>query len=76
MKILGNVIKSKSDNRIYRAIQLPNQIDCLIISDHEAEKSSTSLSVGIGSLLDPIDAQGLAHYLEHMLFMGTTKYPN
>lgn len=29
----------------------------------------------IGSLCDPKEAQGLAHFLEHMLFMGTTKYP-
>lgn len=34
------------------------------------------MSVGVGSLQDPLEAQGLAHYLEHMLFMGTTKYPN
>ena len=24
---------------------------------------------------DPWKLQGLAHFLEHMLFMGTTKYP-
>ena len=34
------------------------------------------MSVGIGSLKDPEEAQGLAHYLEHMLFMGTEKYPD
>ena len=28
------------------------------------------MSVGVGSLQDPMKAQGLAHYLEHMLFMG------
>lgn len=33
MKILGNVIKSKSDNRLYKAIKLKNDIECLIISD-------------------------------------------
>jgi secreted Zn-dependent insulinase-like peptidase len=71
MKVLGNVIKSASDKRTYKAIQLANKIDCLLVSDVEAQKSSAALSVGIGSLCDPVDAQGLAHYLEHMLFMGT-----
>lgn len=63
MKLLGNVIKSASDNRIYKAIQLPNKLECLIVCDKEAEKSSSSLSVEAGSLQDPIETQGLAHYL-------------
>ena len=29
----------------------------------------------MGHLSDPIEKQGLAHYLEHMLFLGTKKYP-
>lgn len=33
MKVLGNVIKSVSDKRTYKAIQLDNQLQCLIISD-------------------------------------------
>jgi secreted Zn-dependent insulinase-like peptidase len=32
--------------------------------------------MGVGSFKDPLTAQGIAHYLEHMLFMGTTKYPD
>ena len=76
MKVLRNVIKSKSDDRIYKTFELPNSLQCLIISDREAEKTSTALSVATGSFQDPLKAQGLAHYLEHMLFMGTTKYPN
>lgn len=47
-----------------------------MIQDLEALKSSAALSMGVGSFKDPITSQGLAHYLEHMLFMGTTKYPD
>ncbi len=75
MKVLGNVIKSASDKRTYKAIRLANELECLIVSDEEAQKSSAALSVGVGSLMDPVEAQGLAHYLEHMLFMGTEKFP-
>ncbi|PRQ34772.1 putative nardilysin [Rosa chinensis] len=32
------------------------------------------MCVGIGSFSDPMEAQGLAHFLEHMLFMGSTKF--
>lgn len=39
-------------------------------------KSSAALSMAVGSFRDPTTAQGLAHYLEHMLFMGTAKYPD
>ena len=76
MKILGKVIQSQSDKRAFRAIELKNRLQCLIISDAEAQKSSAALSIGVGSLKDPLQAQGLAHYLEHMLFMGTEKYPD
>lgn len=70
------VIKSISDKRSYRPLLLGNQMQCLVISDKDAQKSSAALSVGVGSFSDPVEAQGLAHYLEHMLFMGTGKYPS
>lgn len=72
---MRQVIKSLSDKRIYRPLLLDNQLECLLISDQDAQKSAAALSVGVGSFLDPHEAQGLAHYLEHMLFMGTEKYP-
>ncbi|KAF5827025.1 Metalloenzyme, LuxS/M16 peptidase-like protein [Dunaliella salina] len=40
------------------------------------KKAAAAMAVGIGSLSDPDDLPGLSHYLEHMLFMGSTKYPN
>ena len=35
-----------------------------------------SLSVNAGSLNDPEHRGGLAHFLEHMIFMGSEKYPD
>jgi len=69
------IIKSQNDKRDYRAVQLPNELTCLLVSDKEADKSSASLDVNIGSVYDPVDRFGLAHFLEHMLFMGTEKFP-
>lgn len=76
MKSISKIIQSKNDPRIYRYISLPNQLSCLLISDKETDKSAASISVGVGSLEDPKNTPGLAHFLEHMLFLGTEKYPN
>ncbi|KAG9445281.1 hypothetical protein H6P81_016621 [Aristolochia fimbriata] len=40
------------------------------------KKAAAAMCVGIGSFLDPIEAQGLAHFLEHMLFMGSSEFPD
>lgn len=37
--------------------------------------SAAALAVQTGSFNDPDEIQGLSHYLEHMIFMGSTKYP-
>jgi len=47
----------------------------LLVNDPQAERFSASLSVNVGSFQDPDKQQGLAHFLEHMLFLGTKKYP-
>jgi len=41
----------------------------------EADKSAASLDVKVGCALDPKPLYGTAHFLEHMLFMGTERYP-
>jgi len=70
-----DVIKSPSDTRAYRAVSLDNGIDVLLVSDPDVEKSAAALSVGVGLMFDPMAYQGMAHYLEHMLFLGTEAYP-
>ncbi|KAG0572112.1 hypothetical protein KC19_VG069600 [Ceratodon purpureus] len=40
------------------------------------KKAAAAMCVGVGSFSDPADAQGLAHFLEHMLFMGSEKFPD
>lgn len=71
-----SIIKSKSDKRVYKYIKLPNKLSCLLISDKDADKSAAALDVKVGCSLDPRPLYGTAHFLEHMLFMGTEKYPS
>ena len=67
--------KSTSDKNSYHLITLPNHLKVLLVSDPQAERYSASLSVKVGSFHDPKNQQGLAHFLEHMLFLGTEKFP-
>ena len=69
------VVTPDSDKRSYRYIELPNHLRALLISDPGTDKAAAALDVNVGSRQDPADRQGLAHFLEHMLFLGTDRYP-
>lgn len=69
------VNKSPNDERDYAAVTLDNGLKVLMVSDPTTEKSAAALSVGVGAFSDPMDFQGMAHYLEHMLFMGSESFP-
>ena len=46
-----------------------------MIHDPESQIASVSLDVGAGSWNEPTEYPGLAHFCEHMLFIGSEKYP-
>ena len=71
----GSVNKSPADKRLYDTFKLKNGIDVITVSDPDLVTSAATLSVGVGQFQDPDNAQGIAHFLEHMLFMGSKKYP-
>ena len=70
------MIQSQNDQKQYRQITLSNKLSVLLISDPTTEKSAASLAVNVGHFDDPQASQGLAHLLEHMLFLGTKNYPD
>jgi len=71
----GEILKPRTDNREYRCVVLPNALQALVISDPETDKAAASMVVNVGSFSDPKDLEGLAHFLEHMLFFSSEKYP-
>lgn len=62
------------DSKHYRALLLPNGLRVLLASDNLATKSAASLTVGVGSMSNPPAWPGLAHFVEHMLFLGTDRF--
>jgi secreted Zn-dependent insulinase-like peptidase len=70
------VKKSPNDAKQYQAITLTNGLRALLVQNPESNKSAAALAVNIGHFDDPSHRQGLAHFLEHMLFLGTEKYPD
>jgi len=76
-RICESIESSPQDDREYKAIQLKeNQLTVLLISDPTTDKAAAAMDVRVGHLSDPDEAPGLAHFCEHMLFMGTEKYPD
>jgi secreted Zn-dependent insulinase-like peptidase len=70
-----SIATSDNDPRSYRYLELPNHLRVLLISAPGSDKAAAALDVNVGSRQDPADRQGLAHFLEHMLFLGTDRYP-
>ncbi|MEZ5314935.1 MAG: insulinase family protein [Chlamydiales bacterium] len=58
-----------------RKIRLENQLEALLISDPYTKESGAALAIAVGSWDDPENRPGMAHFVEHMLFLGTEKYP-
>ena len=46
----------------------------ILIFDPEGDMAAAALDVKAGSALEPL--HGVAHFVEHMLFQGTEKYPD
>ncbi len=68
--------RSPEDLREYRALALANGLRAVVVHDPGSEKAAAALAVGTGSADDPPARAGLAHFLEHILFLGTEKYPD
>ena len=68
------MFKSTYDTNTYNFFVLDNELRVILVHNNSAVKSSASLSVSVGSFDEQIP--GTAHFLEHLLFMGSTKYPD
>ncbi|KAL7043714.1 hypothetical protein ACKWTF_001634 [Chironomus riparius] len=86
--LLEEPVVSLSDRKNYKILKLQNGLKVLLIkqqSDNDDElcrykkyksnAAAVALCVDVGSFKDPRDIQGMSHLLEHVIFMGSEKYP-
>ncbi|KAE8651155.1 hypothetical protein Csa_001022 [Cucumis sativus] len=74
-QVTHEIVKPRNDKREYRRIVLKNSLEVLLVSDPDTDKCAASMTVDVGSFSDPEGLEGLAHFLEHMLFYASEKYP-
>ena len=66
---------SPADTFNYRTVTLDNGLQVMLVNTPDSQKAAAAVTVDVGSGDDPADREGLAHFLEHMLFLGTEPYP-
>ena len=59
----------------FEKIVFPNGARLLCIPIPGVESMATAVMVGVGSRYETKDINGISHFLEHMVFKGTQKYP-
>lgn len=69
----NNIKKLKLDENIYKTIELQNGVKIFYICDKQITHSKVILTVNAGSYNNPKD-KGIAHLLEHTLFLGNEQY--
>ncbi|MBP9841370.1 MAG: insulinase family protein [Simkaniaceae bacterium] len=57
-------------------MKLGNGLEVYLISDPGIDQSAAGYSTRVGSWNDPESYNGMAHFTEHMLFMGSEAYPD
>ena len=70
-----SVASSPYDKCSYRHITLDNMLEVLLVQDPTYSLAQVSLDVNVGSMHEPSEYNGLAHLLENVLFLGSSKYP-
>jgi secreted Zn-dependent insulinase-like peptidase len=67
-------IRSPADKNIYHIYKLSNGLEVLIVQDKNARQTAAGMTVNSGITKEGI-VNGLAHFTEHMLFLGSEEYP-
>lgn len=58
--------KPSLDDRDYRVVRLPNELEVLLVHDPETDKASAALDVNVGNFSDEEGMPGMAHAVEHV----------
>lgn len=69
-------LRAPDDRREYRRLVLENGLRVLLCSGPDISIAGAAVAVDAGHYDDPPSRPGLAHYVEHLLFLGSEKYPD
>ncbi len=75
-KALLPILTPTLEKRKVGKLVLENGMQVYLVSDPGIDQSASAVSVRAGAWNDPKEYPGMAHFLEHMLFMGTAAYPD
>lgn len=78
VKVQAEKSDDENDDNIFHIDEISISDSCSSDEEEpqkESDSFAMSLCVNIGSFSDPVEAQGLAHLLEHMVSMGSERYP-
>lgn len=83
MQAQAQILKAQDGNYLYEYVQndplgvriytLNNGLKVYLSVNKDEPRIQTAIAVKVGSKNDPRNNTGLAHYLEHMMFKGTSK---
>ena len=68
------IVKAPLDEREYEYLVLENGLRVVLCHDESETRAACAMAVHVGASSDRT-VEGLAHFCEHMLFLGTKKYP-
>jgi insulysin len=74
LKDVSTAFETDSDRKVMK-ILLSNGLKVLLVSDPSLMESAAAISIESGTWDDPPEYQGMAHFVEHLLFLGTQAYP-
>lgn len=71
---IGNTYRYVTDDPMNtRIYTLENGMEVYISPSNDESRIQAMVAVKAGSAVEPLESTGLAHYLEHMLFKGTSR---
>jgi len=59
----------------YQRLVLPSGVRVLLVPMQGVDSVATAVMVGVGSRYERREINGISHFLEHMVFKGTQKFP-
>lgn len=69
------ILKPPKDDREYATFTLDNGLKVLLCSDPAFNEAAAAMDVHVGACSDPETIPGMAHFAEHMSFLGSKPYP-